>query len=59
MDGEWVGEGETKEMGNDCCLVIWKKYKVWVLKDAGTGIQTLDQLTARWMKVEVSERKKT
>lgn len=52
------GEGETEEMGNDCYLVIWKEFKIWVLKDEGRGIQTLDQLTARWIKVEVSERKK-
>lgn len=58
MGSAW-GEGETKEMGNDCYLVIWKEFKIWVLKEAGTGIQTLDQLTARWIKENVSERKKT
>ena len=52
------GEGETEEMGNDCCLVMWKEFKIWVLKDEGTGIQMLDKLTARWIKMEVSERKK-
>lgn len=46
------------KMGNDCCLVIWKKFNIWILMWE-EATKTLDQLTARWMKVEGSERKKT
>lgn len=45
-------------MENDCCLVIWKKFNIWILMREAAS-KMLDQLTARRMEVEGSERKKT